>query len=85
VQVRTVLYCLVYLASERCTLMNEIFVMANILGECRVQKLWLLSVTYDHAFGIAHIEALLSLSSKESLSESDWNTIEVLFHDLFMD
>jgi len=48
--------------------MNEIFVMANILGECKVQKVWLLSVTYDHAFEIAQIEALLSLSSKESLS-----------------
>jgi len=48
--------------------MNEIFVMANILGECKVQKVWLLSVTYDHAFEIAQIEALLSLSSNESLS-----------------
>ena len=68
--------------------MNEIFVMANILGECRVQKLWLLSVTYDHAFGIAHIEALLSLSSigKNHFPKVIGTpSIEVLFHDLFMD
>jgi len=60
--------------------MNEIFVMANILGECKVQQVWLLSVTYDHAFEIAQIEAhFYHFQAMNHFPESDRNTIEVLF------